>query len=72
MSTEDSARGMLGSIVTASFEDGEDYGPLCGLDACECPEHDYPPKPMGTYITVKLDENHPIGLWRVRVTLEKA
>ena len=61
---------MSGKIVTASFEDGIDHGPLCGMDDCECPDHDGRIIPAGTYITIRLDADVPIGLWRVTVARE--
>lgn len=63
---------MGGQIVTASFEDGLDHGFLCGLDECECPEHEGSPRPAGTYITIRLDEDAPVGLWRVSVERQAA
>lgn len=63
---------MSGQIVTASFDDGEDHGFLCGLEDCECPEHEGSPRPAGTYITIRLDDDHPVGLWRVAVQREEA
>ena len=63
---------MKGQIVTASFEDGLDHDFLCGLEDCECPEHEGSPLPAGTYVTVRLDEDAPIGLWRVRIEREEA
>lgn len=62
---------MTGQIVTASFEDGKDREPYCGLEECECPDHEGPPRPAGTYITIHLDDDLPIGLWRVRVEREE-
>lgn len=62
---------MTGKIVTASFEDGVDRGAECGLEDCECPEHSYGPRPAGTYILVRLDEDYPIGVWRVSVSVEE-
>ena len=61
---------MTGQIVTASFEDGLDHDFLCGLEGCECPEHEGSPRPAGTYITIHLDDDLPIGFWRVRVERE--
>ena len=58
---------MTGQIVTASFEDGQG-SELCGLEDCECPQHEYAPRPKGTYITVRLDSDPSIGLWQVTVT----
>lgn len=62
---------MTGTIRTASFEDGVERPPFCGLEDCECPDHDGPPIPAGTYITIRLDEDYPIGLWRVTVEREQ-
>lgn len=58
--------GVTGRIVTASFEDGKTRVE-CSLEDCECPEHDWPVLPAGTYITVRLDEDCHVGLFRVRV-----
>ena len=58
--------GVAGQIVTASLENGKTRVE-CGLEDCECPEHDWPVPPAGTYITVRLDEDCQIGLFRVRV-----
>lgn len=58
---------MAGRIVTASFEDGKDHGIICGLEGCECPDHEGPVVPAGTYITIRLDEDCSIGLWPVRI-----
>lgn len=60
-----------GQIVTASFEDGESQVD-CGLEGCECPEHEQSPPPAGTYITIRLDgEGHKVGLFDVMVTLQE-
>ena len=61
---------LTGRIVTASFEDGIDRGPSCGAEDCECPDQEGEPTPAGTYITIRLDEDAPVGLWRVAVTRE--
>lgn len=58
---------MTGEIRALAFEDGKDHGIICGLEDCECPDHDDPPRRAGTYITVRLDGQPRIGLWRVRV-----
>lgn len=63
---------MAGKIVTASFEDGKVHKDACGLEDCECPDHEGEPLPAGTYITVRLDEDYPVGLWRVSVTSGEA
>lgn len=62
-----SAQVMTGEIRTAAWEDGIEREPYCGLEDCECPDHDGPPPPAGTYITIRLDEDWPVGLWRVEV-----
>ena len=56
-----------GRIVTASFENGT--GDLdCGLEECECPEHEQPPRPAGTYVTVRLvDKDERVGLTDVEI-----
>ena len=58
---------LTGEIRGLAFEDGEPHGIYCGLDECGCPDHDNPPRPAGTYITVRLDGEPPVGLWRVQV-----
>lgn len=58
---------MTGQIRGLAFEDGQTREAYCGLEDCECPDHDDPPRPTGTYITVRLDDSPPVGLWRVRV-----
>ena len=58
---------MTGQIVTASFEDGVEREPGCGLEDCECPDHEGGPRPAGTYITIRLDADAPVGFWRVTV-----
>ena len=58
---------LTGEIRGPAFEDGEPHGIYCGLDECGCPDHDDPPRPAGTYITVRLDGEPPVGLWRVQV-----
>ena len=58
---------LTGEIRGLAFEDGEPHGIYCGLDECGCPDHDDPPRPAGTYITVRLDGEPPVGLWRVQV-----
>ncbi|MHA3723803.1 hypothetical protein ACXR2T_07980 [Leucobacter sp. HY1910] len=55
-----------GRIVTASFEDGES-GFDCGLEDCECPEHDQSPMAAGTYVTIKLDQDERIGPAEVEI-----
>lgn len=57
---------MTGKIVTASFESGKG-GYDCGLEGCDCPDHEQEPIPAGTYITVKLDQDWPVGLFDVEV-----
>lgn len=60
-------KGMSGQIVTAMFEDGVEREPDCGLENCDCPDHEGPPRPAGTYVLVKLDQDAPVGLWPVTV-----
>ena len=57
---------MTGQIVTIAFEDGKSRLD-CGLEDCECPEHEGRIAPAGTYVTVRLDEDHRIGLTRATV-----
>ena len=59
---------MVGEVRAIAFEDGKDYGPECGIEDCECPDHDYPPRSAGTYMTIRFDGNPSVGLWRVQVT----
>lgn len=61
---------MTGRIVTAAFEDGVDRPPFCGLEDCECPDHDVPPVPAGTYVTIRLDEDYPVRLSGVTIHTE--
>lgn len=58
---------MTGEIRGLAFEDGKPHRYDCGLDGCECPDHDESPRPAGTYITIRLDDAPPIGFWRVKV-----
>lgn len=61
---------MTGQIHTVALEDGIERAPYCGLEDCECPDHEYA-LPAGTYITIRLDEEFPVGLWRVALTREE-
>lgn len=56
-----------GLIQQVAFSDGRDDGPDCGYEACECPAHEYGPLAAGTYVTIRLDEDHAVGLWRARL-----
>ena len=56
---------VTGQIVAAEFADGKPM--QCGLDDCECPEHEELPRSAGTYITIKLDADMPVALMRVTV-----
>lgn len=58
---------MTGQIVTAHFEKDGAQAYDCGLDDCECPDHETSAVPPGTYITIRLDEDYPVGLWEVTV-----
>lgn len=57
---------ITGRIVTASFEDGI-ARVECGLEDCECPDHELPPRAKGTYILVRVPDTAPVGLWDVKV-----
>lgn len=59
---------MHGQIVTIEFVEA-DRNYVCGLEDCECPDHDFERKP-GTYVTVRMDEDVRIGLWRATVATE--
>ena len=59
---------LTGQIVTAHFEDGRDNYD-CGLEECECPDHEGGPEKPGTYITIRLDADAPVGLWPVEVRM---
>lgn len=59
---------LTGRIVAVALEDGIEREPCCGLERCECPDHDGPPPPAGTYITILLDRDVPVGLWNVVVS----
>lgn len=59
---------MTGRIVAASFETGGSNFD-CGLERCECPEHEAPPLPAGTYVTVRLDEDCQVGAGKVRIEM---
>ncbi len=50
-------------IVTVAFEDGGEYAFKCGLEGCECPEHETAPLPAGTYVTLRFEGDHALGLW---------
>ena len=64
-----SAAKVAGRVVAAQFSDGLvpvwAHGTPCGLEGCECPEHEWDaenPTPAGTYITIKLDHDSPVTL----------
>lgn len=61
------AEQLEGRIVTLAFEDGVKREPYCGLEDCECPDHEYGPSPAGHYITIRLDGEPRIGFSRVTV-----
>ena len=61
---------LTGQIRGMAFEDGIDHGPECGNDDCECPDHEGPPRPAGTYITIRMDGDPRIGMWQVRIERE--
>jgi hypothetical protein len=50
------AHGMMqGEVRAIALEDGVERDASCGLENCECPEHDYVP-PAGVYLTIRLDD----------------
>lgn len=57
-----------GRIVEASLIKAGDVPLECGLENCECPEHEVSPWPPGTYVTVRLSEDVPVGLGDVTLT----
>lgn len=57
---------MSGQIVTVAWEDGKTLND-CGYEGCECPDHGNNPVPAGTYVTIRLDEDRPLGLWRATI-----
>ena len=68
-----SGQQLTGTVTGAQFSDGKPREIDCGLDLCDCPEHEWDaehPTPAGTYITVRLDEDAPVGFGRVTVTYE--
>lgn len=58
---------MRGRIVHLALEDGKNTPYLCGLEDCECPDHDEQPREAGTYVTVRLDEPAGVGFWAVKL-----
>lgn len=61
------AQSMTGQIRGLTFEDGEPSEPSCGLEDCECPDHDVTAPPAGTYLTIRLDGEPAVGFWPVRI-----
>lgn len=62
------SRRLAGQIVTVSFESGDDNYE-CGLEGCECPDHDGAPPTAGMYVTVRLDREARLGLTRAEVVV---
>lgn len=57
-----------GQIVSLAFEDGKNNNYMCGLEDCECPDHEADPAPRGTYVTIRLDdEDADLGFWQVDI-----
>lgn len=57
---------MTGRIVSASFATGRnDFD--CGLEGCECPEHELAALPAGTYVMVRLDHDYRVGAFKVKI-----
>lgn len=52
-----------GTLSAVMFEDGKRIFD-CGLEDCECPEHENPPLPPGVYVTVRLPEDARVPLSR--------
>jgi hypothetical protein len=54
-----------GRVCEARFSDGAFHGAACGLEECECPEHEWEaehPIPAGTYLTLRLTEDVGVTL----------
>ena len=49
---------MRGVVRAIALEDGIERDPYCGLEACECPDHDFV-LPAGVYLTIRLDDDSP-------------
>lgn len=68
---------MKGQIVRFAFEDGAPRCDVCEQIAkhcyCEDAEEDkrFTSIPEGTYITIRLDEDHPLSFWRVSIEREE-
>lgn len=62
---------MLGEVRAIALEDGIQRDPFCGLEGCECPDHEFI-YPAGVYLTIRLDADSPavrgIHLSRVKLT----
>lgn len=61
---------MEGRITAVAWEDGKRKDE-CELEDCPCPTHEEAPRPPGTYITVRLPEDTPVGPWKVIVTRQE-
>lgn len=60
-----------GQIVTLAIEDGRRaLTSWCSLGDCECPVHEEPAPPAGTYVTVRMDGDPAVKFGRVRITWE--
>lgn len=60
-----------GQIVTLAIEDGRRaLTSWCSLGDCECPVHEEPAPPAGTYVTVRMGGDPAVKFGRVRITWE--
>ena len=63
--TTELRRLLEGRVCEARFSDGAYHGAACGLEDCECPEHEWDaehPLSAGTYITLRLTTDAPVRL----------
>lgn len=49
---------MNGDVRAIAIEDGIAPALLCGLEGCECPDHEFV-YPAGVYLTIRLDGDNP-------------
>lgn len=64
------AEEMFGVVRAIAWEDGAEREPGCGLEDCECPDHEYT-WPEGSYLTVRVDDAFAlrgIHMGRVKIT----
>lgn len=58
---------ITGEPITYDFHDGEPREAACGLEDCECPDHEWEydhPRPKGLYVTFRIDEDLPLRFGR--------